>query len=65
MRGIRQFTVGTGGAPLYSRMRGGVNSEILISTYGLLRLKLDPALYEWQFIDMNGNVLDRGLNVCH
>jgi hypothetical protein len=31
----------------------------------MLRLKLDPALYEWTFFDMNGNILDRGLNVCH
>ena len=65
VKGIRQFTVGTGGAPLYNRMRQGLNSELLISNYGVLRLKLDPALYEWQFMDMNGNVLDRGLNVCH
>ena len=65
VRGIRQFTVGTGGAPLYGRMRAAINSELLISNYGILRLKLDPALYEWQFMDMNGNVLDRGLNVCH
>ena len=46
-------------------MRAAQNSEFLISNYGILRLKLDPALYEWQFMDMNGNVLDRGLNVCH
>ena len=64
-KGIRQFTVGTGGAPLYSRVRGALNSELLISNYGVLRLKLDPALYEWQFMDMTGNILDRGLNVCH
>ena len=64
-KGIRQFTVGTGGAPLYSRVRGALNSEFLVSNYGVLRLKLDPALYEWQFMDMNGNILDRGLNVCH
>ena len=64
-RGIRQFTVGTGGAPLYGRVRNAINSELMIPNYGLLRLKLDPALYEWQFMDMNGNVLDRGLNVCH
>jgi hypothetical protein len=64
-KGIRQFTVGTGGAPLYSRVRAALNSEVLIANYGVLRLKLDPALYEWQFMDMNGNVLDRGLNVCH
>ena len=41
------------------------NSELLISNFGMLRLKLDPALYEWTFMDMNGAVLDRGLNVCH
>jgi hypothetical protein len=64
-KGIRQFTVGTGGAPLYNRMRAGINSELLISNFGILRLKLEPALYEWQFMDMTGNVLDRGLNVCH
>ena len=64
-KGIRQFTVGTGGAPLYSRVRSALNSELLLSNWGILRLKLDPALYEWQFIDMNGAVLDQGLNVCH
>ena len=64
-RGIRQFTVGTGGAPLYGRVRMAPNSELMLSTYGILRLKLDPALYEWTFMDVNGNVLDRGLNVCH
>jgi acid phosphatase type 7 len=65
VRGIRQFTVGTGGASLYGRVRNAANSERLISNYGILRLKLEPALYEWQFMDMNGNVLDPGLNVCH
>ena len=64
-KGIRQFTVGTGGAPLYHRVRSAHQSEMFIANYGMLRLKLDPALYEWQFMDVNGNVLDRGLNVCH
>jgi len=64
-KGIRQFTVGTGGAALYNRVRSAQMSEMFINNYGMLRLKLDPALYEWQFMDMNGNVLDRGLNVCH
>jgi len=65
VKGIRQMTVGTGGAPLYGRVRNAANSELLISTYGILRLKLDPALYEWQFLDTTGNVLDRGVTVCH
>jgi len=64
-KGIRQFTVGTGGAPLYNKVRNALNSEFLASNFGMLRLKLDPALYSWEFMDMNGNVLDRGLNVCH
>jgi hypothetical protein len=64
-KGIRQFTVGTGGAPLYNKVRNALNSEYLASSFGVLRLKLDPALYEWQFLDVNGNVADRGLNVCH
>jgi hypothetical protein len=37
----------------------------MISTHGLLRLKLDAALYEWEYIGANGSVLDRGLNICH
>jgi len=64
-KGIRQFTVGTGGAPLYNQVRHALNSEYFAATFGMLRLKLDPALYEWQFMDMNGNVIDRGLNICH
>ncbi len=64
-KGIRQFTVGTGGAPLYNKVLAGLNSEFFVATFGMLRIKLDPALYEWQFMDMNGNVLDRGLTVCH
>jgi len=64
-RGVRQFTAGTGGAPLYSRGRGAANSEALIQQHGVLRLKLEPSLYEWQFVDVNGATLDQGLNVCH
>ncbi len=64
-RGIRLFIAGTGGAPPYGRARAALNSEILLSTHGMLRLKLEPALYEWEFLDVNGTVLDRGLNICH
>lgn len=64
-KGIRQFTVGTGGAPLYNKVRQALNSEYFAATWGMLRIKLDPALYQWQFMDMNGNVIDSGLTVCH
>lgn len=64
-RGIRLFIAGTGGAPPYARARAAARSELLLSNHGVLRLKLEPALYEWEFQDVNGTVLDRGLNVCH
>jgi hypothetical protein len=64
-RGIRLFISGGGGAPSYQRARAAIHSELMISTHGLLRLKLDPALYEWEFYNQNGSVLDRGLNICH
>ena len=64
-KGIRQFTVGTGGAPLYSRGRAAATSELVIQSFGVLRLKLDPAAYEWEFLDVAGNAVDRGLTACH
>ena len=64
-RGIRLFVSGGGGAPPYQRARAATRSELMISTHGMLRLKLDPALYEWEYLAPNGNVLDRGLNICH
>ena len=65
VRGVRLFISGGGGAPPYQRARAARNSEVMISTHGVLRLKLEPALYEWEFLGINGNVLDRGLNICH
>jgi hypothetical protein len=65
VRGIRLFISGGGGAPPYQRARQALRSELMISTHGILRLKLDAALYEWEFLGANGNILDRGLNICH
>jgi hypothetical protein len=64
-RGIRLFISGGGGAPPYQRARQALRSEMMVSTNGLLRLKLDIALYEWEYVGANGNVVDRGLNICH
>ena len=64
-KGIRLFIAGTGGATPYQRARAATHSEMFLSVQGLLRLKLEPALYEWEFMDVNGNVRDRGLNICH
>ena len=45
--------------------RASVRSEVLISTHGVLRLKLEPALYEWEFVGVKRERSDRGLNICH
>jgi acid phosphatase type 7 len=66
-RGIRQFVVGTGGAfftPFGSRLP---NSEVRNgSTYGILKLTLHPASYDWQFVPEAGKPFtDSGSDSCH
>lgn len=60
--GIRQFTVGTGGYTLY-----GFNSPPAPTTearnntsFGVLRLRLEPDGYRWRFIPATGTFTDRG-----
>jgi hypothetical protein len=66
-RGIRQFTVGTGGAELYPFTTILPNSEVRInSTHGVLALRLDKDSYDWAFIPVGGApVLDSGTRKCH
>ena len=66
-RGVRQFTVGTGGK---SPGRLGVreaNSEVFEpGTYGLLKLTLRDGGYEWQFVPVAGGTFtDSGSAACH
>lgn len=65
--GIREFIVGTGGAymiPLPDTV--AENSEYRQDeSFGLLALILYSDRYEWQFIDVNGNLLDYGEGYCH
>jgi hypothetical protein len=62
--GIRQFTVGTGGAELYNFVPASANSEERIMRYGVLRMTLRPAQVEWEFLTLDGSVADRGLDTC-
>lgn len=66
-RGIREFVVGTGGAPPYPSGLVKANSQRRITgRYGVLRLTLHPSSYEWDFIAADGRVLDLGGPVaCH
>jgi hypothetical protein len=53
--GIRQYTVGTGGAGLYEFGAIQPNSEARSSdTHGVLKLALHPAGYDWEFIPIAG-----------
>jgi hypothetical protein len=64
--GIRQFIAGTGGAPVYQPRGRAPNSEAIVQSWGVLKLTLNPASYEWQFLEaQNGGVLDAGVAQCH
>jgi len=63
-RGIRQFTAGTGGAPLYQFGAPRPNSEVRISTFGVLKLTLMSDRYDWEFMPVSGQ-RDTGTGTCH
>jgi hypothetical protein len=68
VHGIRQFIVGTGGAPLYRATRPfAPNSRRRNSaTHGVLRLTLHVNRYEWEFVPVRGGGFrDRGSGACH
>jgi hypothetical protein len=65
-RGLRQFTVGTGGGHLYSPRSIRSNSEMIGSTHGVLKLTLKAESYEWQFVSIPGKPFtDYGEAACH
>jgi len=67
VRGLRQFVVGTGGASQH-RFDGPAiaNSEVRYDdTFGVLKLTLHPAGYEWQFVPVAGGTFtDAGTGRC-
>lgn len=63
-RGIRQFTVGTGGAFIYKPVRREANSEVVLESFGVLRLTLESDRYSWEFIPTAG-AGDSGTASCH
>lgn len=66
-QGIRQFTVGTGGAPLSKFAAIQPNSEARIAgVYGVIELTLSASSYSWQFRPVAGQtVTDLGTAPCH
>jgi Calcineurin-like phosphoesterase len=73
-RGIREFVVGTGGAPPENPMTSPraansvVDSEKSpgVTAYGVLRLRLSAGSYAWKFLPVAGeNFTDSGTGQCH
>jgi hypothetical protein len=66
-RGIRQFTVGTGGAELYEFHEIQPNSEARSDdTFGVLALDLGQGRYRWSFVPVPGGTFsDAGADDCH
>ena len=64
--GIRQLTVGTGGAHLYRATRRIANSEVLIDdTFGVATLALGAGRYAWAFVAVDRSIRDSGSGTCH
>ncbi len=65
--GVRQFTVGTGGAALQSF--GTILASSLVrnsSTYGVLKFTLHSSSYDWQFFPIAGQTFtDSGTGLTH
>jgi 3',5'-cyclic AMP phosphodiesterase CpdA len=66
VRGIRQFTVGTGGAQLYGVASVKPTSESRASVWGVLRLNLWTDGYDFEFLSVPGESFrDAGSGQCH
>jgi hypothetical protein len=64
--GLREFVVGTGGAGLRGFTSAAANSELrLAGVWGVMRLTLHPANYDWEFLPTAGQITDSGSALCH
>jgi hypothetical protein len=66
-RGIRQFTVGTGGVNHGGLGTIKANSKVRnTTTYGVLKLTLNATNYSWKFVPVAGqSFTDSGTTSCH
>lgn len=64
-RGLRQFTVGTGGGILHTPVSVSPNREVIrVGAFGVLRLTLLSDGYDWDFLPVSG-AGDSGHGACH
>jgi hypothetical protein len=65
-RGIRQFSVGTGGESVDEFEVIHQNSETRAKVFGVMKLTLKRTGYDWQFIPVAGATFtDSGSGTCH
>lgn len=65
-KGLTEFIVGTGGYSLYPVLGKQLNSEFIDMThFGVLRMVLHKSSYDWQFVAVGGQVIDKGTASCH
>ena len=63
--GVRSFIVGTGGVSYYGIDQIQPFSEVRITDqFGVIQFELKPRSYDWQFINVEGEVMDFGSDVC-
>lgn len=66
VRGIREFIVGTGGAPLYEFATVRANSEVRGAAWGVASFTLTGGAYRWEFVPVDGTTFrDAGSESCH
>lgn len=65
--GVTQFTVGTGGRSLFRFVGDPHPGSVtrIERTFGILRLRLLPTAFRWNFINTDGEVLDYGTTPCN
>ena len=64
--GLREFVVGTGGAPLTDFGTVRPNSELRASVaHGVLKLTLHATTYDWDFLSTATGFRDGGTATCH
>jgi hypothetical protein len=64
--GIREFVVGTGGAPLRAQATAAANSQAFHGVHGVLRLTLRANGYDWRFVPVAGQTWsDSGSGTVH
>ncbi len=65
-RGMRQFVIGTAGAPPYSFSSTQANSQVRMSgQYGAVQFTLHPSSYDWKWVGATGSFTDTGSTACH